>query len=60
MQHQQGIETRLLEQGELRELEPDLTANILAALYCPNDGTANHVAMTNAYAAAAQKNGPNC
>lgn len=57
MQSQLGIETRLIERDELRELEPRLSRNMLAALYCPNDGVADHTATTRAYATAARKLG---
>ena len=53
MQVDLGIETRLVERGELREMEPELSETMLGALYCPNDGVADHFATTKAYAAAA-------
>lgn len=53
MQLDLGIESRMVEQSELREMEPAMSDTMLAALYCPNDGVADHVATTKAYAAAA-------
>lgn len=53
MQVDLGIESRMVQRGELREMEPALSDTMLAALYCPNDGVADHVATTKAYAAAA-------
>lgn len=53
MQVDLGIESRMVEQSELREMEPSLSETMLAALYCPNDGVADHAATTKAYAAAA-------
>lgn len=53
MQLDLGIESRMVEQPELREMEPAMSETMLAALYCPNDGVADHVATTKAYAAAA-------
>ena len=57
MQRRLGIETRLLERDELRELEPALSPRVLAALYCPKDGVADQSATTKAYASAAQRLG---
>ena len=42
LQNQQGIESYLLGAAELRELEPKLSENVIAAVYCPKDGVANH------------------
>lgn len=53
MQNQQGIESRLLDAGQLRELEPQLSENVIAAIYCPKDGVADHGATTRAMANAA-------
>ena len=57
LQNQQGIETRLLSASDLRELEPNLGENVIAAIYCPHDGVADHTATTRAMADAASKHG---
>ena len=57
MQRKLGIDTRLVEGEELREMEPGLSPKILAALFCPNDGVADHAATTRAYGVAAKKLG---
>ena len=57
MQNQQGIESRLLDAGQLRELEPQLSENVIAAIYCPKDGVADHGATTRAMANAAGQAG---
>lgn len=57
MQQQQGIETQLLDAAELRNREPYLNEEVLGALYCPQDGIADHTATTRGYAAAAQNAG---
>ena len=57
MQNQQGIESHLLDAGQLRELEPHISENVIAAIYCPKDGVADHTATTRAMANAAQDQG---
>jgi len=57
MQNRQGIETELLDAAKLRELEPAINEDVLAALYCPKDGIADHTATTRGYASAAQRAG---
>ena len=57
MQNQQGIESHLLSAAELRELEPHLSENVIAAIYCPKDGVADHTATTRAVANAAATHG---
>ena len=57
MQNQQGIESHLLEAGQLREQEPQLSENVIGAIYCPKDGVADHSATTRAMANAAQNLG---
>ncbi len=57
MQNEQGIETRLVERDELQEMEPYLAETMTAALYCPQDGVADHTATTRAYAQAARRAG---
>lgn len=57
MQNQQGVETRLLNGDEVRELEPHVSENVIAAIYCPNDGVADHTMTTRSIAQAAQQHG---
>ncbi|MCY4465358.1 MAG: FAD-binding oxidoreductase [Chloroflexi bacterium] len=57
LQNQQGIESELLDAGELRELEPKLSENVIAAIYCPNDGVADHSQTTRSMAQAAEAAG---
>lgn len=52
-QRQQDIPTRLVGREELREMEPHLSERIMAALYCPKDGIADHTATTRGLARAA-------
>ena len=54
-QNQQGFESRLLDAGQLRELEPQISENVIGAIYCPKDGVADHSATTRAVANAAGK-----
>lgn len=56
-QNQQGIESRLLDAGRLRELEPNVSENVIGAIHCPKDGVADHSATTRAMANAAQNLG---
>ena len=56
-QNQQGIESRLLDAAALRALEPGLSENVIAAIFCPRDGVADHSATTRALAQAAQHHG---
>lgn len=53
VQEQQRIPTRLIQGAELREMEPWLDERVLAALYCPNDGVADHTGTTRGMARAA-------
>ena len=57
MQNQHGIESHLLGARELRELEPNLSENVIAAIYCPKDGVADHTATTRSMANAAREQG---
>ncbi len=57
MQNQNGIESHLLDAGQLRELEPLVSENVVAAIYCPKDGVADHTATTRAMANAARQSG---
>ncbi len=53
LQSAMGISSRLLGFDEVREFEPAVADTILAAIWCPDDGVADHSATTAAYAAAA-------
>lgn len=53
MQSQQGISTEFLEGGVVREMEPFVSEQVQAALYCPKDGIADHTATTRSFAKAA-------
>ncbi|MCY4019594.1 MAG: FAD-binding oxidoreductase [Chloroflexi bacterium] len=57
VQNQQGIESHLLDAGHLRELEPQLSENVIGAIHCPKDGVADHSATTRAMANAARQAG---
>jgi sarcosine oxidase subunit beta len=57
MQEQQGIPTQLVPGEALREIEPYLSEQVIAALYCPKDGVADHTAITRGLAHAAQRLG---
>ena len=56
-QEQQGIPTQVLGAAALREIEPGLSDRVIAALYCPHDGVADHTATTRGLARAAQQLG---
>jgi sarcosine oxidase, subunit beta len=53
-QEQQGIPTQMIGAAAIREIEPDLSDRVIAALYCPHDGVADHTATTRGLARAAQ------
>ena len=57
LQNQQGIESQLLDAAQTRELEPELSKNVIAAIYCPKDGVADHTATTRSMAQAARAQG---
>ena len=57
LQNQQGIESHLLDAAQLRELEPNLSESVIAAIYCPKDGVADHTATTRSMANAARAQG---
>ena len=57
LQQQHGIPTELLDRDGVLEMEPNVNANIVAALYCPNDGVADHTATTRGLAQAAMRAG---
>lgn len=52
-----GISTELLDGAAAREVLPALGPTILAATWCPLDGYANPLLVTQAYLAAAQRHG---
>jgi sarcosine oxidase subunit beta len=52
-----GVRTRVLGRGELHRLEPYLSARVIGALYCPDDGVSDHTATTRALARAARRAG---
>ena len=52
-QNQKGINSHLLNAAELRELEPNLSDSVIGAIYCPQDGVADHSATTRSMAVAA-------
>ena len=54
LQNKQGIDSELLGAGDLRELEPNLSEKVIAAIYCPHDGVADHTQTTRSMAGAAQ------
>ena len=56
-QNRFGVETHLLDAAAVRELEPHVEAGVLGAVYCPEDGHADHTRTTRAYAAAARRLG---
>lgn len=57
VQRNLGIPTDVLDAGQVRELEPDVSDDVRAALYCPMDGIADHTATTQALAEAARRHG---
>lgn len=56
-QARHGIRTLLLDRAEVRRLEPSLSDAIAGAVYCPDDGVADHTATTLAFAQAAAREG---
>ncbi len=57
LQNKQGIKSELLAGERLRELEPQLSNDVIAAIHCPDDGVADHTQTTRSMAAAAQTAG---
>lgn len=57
LQTAMGIDSRLLDAGTVRDLEPEVCAAVQAGIHCPGDGVADHSATTRAYAAAARAAG---
>jgi len=56
-QSQAGLPTRVVEGDELRQLEPNLSPAISAAMYCEGDGVSDHTATTRALAREAKRHG---
>ncbi|AQY01843.1 NAD(P)/FAD-dependent oxidoreductase [Microbacterium foliorum] len=52
-----GVTARILDRGELLELEPGLSEVVTHALFIPEDGIAPHAQTTNALATAARRAG---
>ncbi len=52
-----GIPTRLVERAELHHWEPGLSEAVMAAIFCPKDGVADHTATTRSLAQAASNLG---
>lgn len=57
LQEQHGIPTQLLDRDAVLALEPDISDDVIAALFCPLDGVADHTASTQGLAHAAQRAG---
>lgn len=56
-QQQRGIATEVMDRDAVRALEPDVCDAVTGALYCPDDGIADHTATTRALAEAAARLG---
>lgn len=52
-----GIECRLLDQDELRDMEPALSRQFVGAAYCPQEGKINPLVATEHMLKAARENG---
>ncbi len=57
VQSRRGIATEILDRDAVRALEPDVCEAVSGALYCPDDGIADHTATTRGLAAAAARLG---
>lgn len=57
LQEQHGIPTQLLDRAAVRALEPAVSDDVVAALFCPLDGVADHTATALGLARAAQRAG---
>lgn len=57
LQNANGVESEVIGADRLREMEPEVSDAIDGALYCPNDGIADHTATTRGLAAAAERAG---
>ena len=49
LQNQHGTETHILDRDAVRDLEPGVSSNVIAALHCPLDGATDHSAATHAF-----------
>jgi sarcosine oxidase, subunit beta len=56
-QRQRGIITEVFDRDAVHALEPDVCDAVTGALYCPDDGIADHTATTRGLAAAATRLG---
>jgi sarcosine oxidase subunit beta len=56
-QRQRGIVTEVLDRDAVHALEPDVCDAVTGALFCPDDGIADHTATTRGLAAAAARLG---
>jgi len=57
VQEEFGVPTDRLTAEEVRDLEPHVSDDVIGALYCPNDGVADHTATTRGLAQAADRLG---
>lgn len=57
VQEEFGVPTDRLNAEEVRDLEPHVSDEVVGALYCPNDGVADHTATTRGLAQAAESQG---
>jgi sarcosine oxidase subunit beta len=57
VQNEFGVETKVLDRDEVREMEPGVSEDVIGALYCPDDGIADHTAITRSLARAAKEQG---
>jgi len=57
VQTSMGAPTELIDGDRAREIEPELSANISGALYCPNDGVGDHTYATRTFAREAENAG---
>jgi sarcosine oxidase subunit beta len=57
MQQGMGIACSLIPGAQVHDYEPAAFEQVRAAVFCPDDGVADHTATTHAYAAAARKAG---
>lgn len=52
-----GIGTRMLDRTELRSVAPYISSDMIGGAYCPDEGKANPLIATDAFAAAAKRLG---
>jgi sarcosine oxidase subunit beta len=57
LQNQKGVNTERPDAERVHEMEPYLSDEVIGALYCPNDGIADHTATTRGLAKAAEREG---